>query len=433
MEIIISIIIFCVTFLGLYLLFKKEEKQEKQEKFETVQVNNTVPVSTQSTNTIQGLIDVGCWKDNENIVVAYRNNNNRTIAPIPINMRINTPQQIWNNEFSMKIEITVPSYLLTNYNINDWNNWALTILNKYGFDTIGYQNNDELYIGKYNASLYISYSNRNKTSEFYNYKYDYKGMSYDSCSTFGGPWVNHVFLLSSTVYNTSEIFIGLQGTCRTANNLYPPWKAINNTTFNNCKTTCLNDNKCSGYGFAPSIVGSLIRLDTVGNCQLFDISNAPNKGTAVSGTLLTKGDGSTLWNCFIAEKRTTPTTTTTTKPPITTTPEPTEPEQVFTGLKGQCRTADNKYPSIKASRVPGTFINCRVGCMNDSICSGYAFSPSTPGAPIKYSTVGMCQQYDSSSAVIAPSTVGNAPSRTRLTKGDGSDGWTCFLTSKNPN
>jgi hypothetical protein len=114
---------------------------------------------------------------------------------------------------------------------------------------------------------------------------------------------------------TEQTFSGLTGTCRTADNKFPPWLSVTSTTFDTCKTRCLNDTKCSGYAFSPTTAGQPIKLGTVGNCELYDITNAPLPGTAVTGTKLTKADGNINFNCFIVDR--TATTTTTTK--VTTT------------------------------------------------------------------------------------------------------------------
>jgi hypothetical protein len=105
-----------------------------------------------------------------------------------------------------------------------------------------------------------------------------------------------------------ETFTGLQGTCRTANNLYPRWTAVNSTTFNTCKTTCLNDNNCYGYAFRPKTAGTPITLSTIGDCQIFNPINGVNSGSTqyVVGTPLVKGDGTT-WNCFLSSNNPTST------------------------------------------------------------------------------------------------------------------------------
>jgi hypothetical protein len=138
---------------------------------------------------------MGCWHDT----------NPRTIQPDFLDLRINYQQQIYAPNMQSIINIILPTNLVgklsTATDLNNWNIWALSIANQYGFDTIGYQAGFALFFGKY-GTIFNSIV----------FKYDRTAVYTGSCGLFGVGMVNRVFYIqqissSSSITTTSSMSI----------------------------------------------------------------------------------------------------------------------------------------------------------------------------------------------------------------------------------
>jgi hypothetical protein len=166
---IIIIILSIILFVYFYIFNKKKKKTEIFE-----------------TDTLLFIIDQGLWYEDD---ASKTNYFARTIAPYHW-LNINNPGlwTIYGPYNDKLIQIDVPSMA---YDITLWNNWALSIAKKYGFDTFAYKDGNGVYFGNYNSEFYSS------NGTYYNYKYNKIGRYYnDESYPFGLNGIYKVYTVT---------------------------------------------------------------------------------------------------------------------------------------------------------------------------------------------------------------------------------------------
>jgi hypothetical protein len=143
--------------------------------------------------TNEQFISAGLWYDN---ALSIDNLDFRTISPSYLDLNTHIPQIIWNADMTDTIYISVPSLPTPrdSTTIDKYNEWAQSIAIEHGFDTFGYQAGYAIFFGKYGMKA----SNTNIT-----YKFDSMNQPDDfPTNSFGGPWINEVYILSSLLPST---------------------------------------------------------------------------------------------------------------------------------------------------------------------------------------------------------------------------------------
>ncbi len=180
--------------------------------------------------------------------------------------------------------------------------------------------------------------------------------------------------------------ISFDGSCRTEDDKYPPWKPVENISYDECKNLCFFDNRCSSFSYSKDPNNK--------KCQLIDYSTYTRVGTAIPYTPITQGSSVQIekdtWKCYV-------------EPDDTSIANPT--------YNGTCLAENDKVPPSKLI-TNKTYNQCKNLCEEDTTCSAYAYDKNDK----------VCVLFNYSYSTET----GTAPFGTSIIKGDESPEWKCY-------